>query len=1183
MGNSTISEANRRYGELKFGTNHPGLEALLTLVQGNQFFKARVLNWIFGEGLMKASMAREKLLQLVQVKVEELGSMSPFTVKKPPINVNPSKKVGNMYMQTEMGREPKNIVGTDLGEESISPRDLFSPEAWENKTILNNVTIEGMSIHDYYREKLEPKFIIIDNKNKNKIDHTTIDLNKLREIAEAKGFPVFEYGGFNGLIQFIEKGDWASDAEKKRHNVDTNQQYGPNIRPEMAYNDKTKTWEPVKDTMGFDRDGKPIYNFEAGSFSEDDHRMRTVVSQMQSRFARMAKTINDPEFRERVLNQFNPADLDRWKKILDAKEFVDEISTGIDTTTDFLGREKLAKRAGVARQFGFPDYSKLSDWSHLPDNVDEETLESLIEKGLNSPFGLVKGSRFNQNAFGNPYAFGDSLDTNIVVSGRKEKINYNLIPKTDAGWFFITREGGIIFKLNTKQKEEIKNLIFSNLNDPESENYGKIRTKLRLSTVSSFQEAKPSPNTKINLGSILTNALESSPDFAKTFKIVKYQIKGIDPSEYTSQLGKLAKDIQVVESPDADISLGNQQLNNLINDEGFEWELTDEEIDNGWRHPFVDLFNKEPGAKNYGILSNGKDRLMVIKKDGKWKLILPSEPQRGKMEPARLDKRASGDVLAGSKDILVGGGEKGGHIEANPAGPNDWKKLERELLAGSNGNLHEYDPSEKNTGGSYSNLWEIPSVQKGIDNAKNSFNKQKHSEAWVEPLVRMENKGRKNELKKADAYFDDVTLNQWAVEALPLIAGDRAFQIGWTTQEEINAFTGQAGRKGMEKTKKRNLSQEREKEIEANNWMNEPIEGEGEEGEAKRGWGLQALLSQDHRQVFSDRGSKKEKDDQYNQITKEIENIKQDKEEILIYKIADILNSSNNEFLQINAEKIIDGIAENGFLYRVRMISKYVLAKMNSEYNKAKRLNQRDITRTDGETGDQYDVGRLSPDELKDLNAQQTALERARRKAGRPGEIERKRMPPSELRGRFSDGEFTDFSDVSSDNPQASIPQNTATAVTGSWRDFIPKPTGVQKVAPQVPQTPQVTTPQTAAVTGSWRDFIPKSNVAPQATTPQATTPQATTPQATVKGSWRDFIPKKEHFYSYSKWLKSEEMAGTYAIPTEKPHDGGGCNIWGAAGKTAVSIAGEANTAKSDPTGKKGVKFARRKNTRRSK
>ena len=73
------------------------------------------------------------------------------------------------------------------------------------------------------------------------------------------------------------------------------------------------------------------------------------------------------------------------------------------------------------------------------------------------------------------------------------------------------------------------------------------------------------------------------------------------------------------------------------------------------------------------------------------------------------------------------------------------------------------------------------------------------------------------------------------------------------------------------------------------------------------------------------------------------------------------------------------------------------------------------------------------------------------------------------------------------------------------------------------------------------------------------------------------------HFYSYSEWLKSEEMVGTYAIPTKKPHDGCGYNIPGAAGKPAVSIAGEADTAESDPTGEKGVKFARRKNTRRSK
>jgi hypothetical protein len=1155
IGNSTISEANRRYGELKFGTNHPGLEALLTLVQGNQFFKARVLSWIFGEGLMKASMAREKLLQLVQAKVKELGSMPPITIKKPPVNVNPSKKVGNMH--TEMARDPRNIWGTDLGEESITSHDLFSPEAWRNKPILNNVKIEGMSIEEYYREKLEPEFMVIDNKNKNKIDHTTIDLKKLREIAEAKGFAVFEYGGFNGLIQFIEKGDWTSKPERERHNIDINQQYGPDIRPEMTYNDKTETWEPVKDTMGFDRDGKPIYNFEGGSFSEDDHRMRTVISRMQSNFSKVAKSINDPEFRDRILSQFDPSTLDRWKKILDAKEFVDEISSGIEVKADYKGNKRLAKRAGVARQFGFPDYSKLGDWSPLPDNVDEDTLKGLIEKGLDSPFGLVKGSRFNQNAFGNPHAFGDSLDANIVQNlGKKEKINYELIPKTSDGWFFTTKEGGLIFKLNMSQKEEIKNLIFSDLDNAESENYGKIRTKLRLSNVPSLEEAKPSPNTKINLGSILTNALESSPDFAKTFKILKYQLKGIDPSEYTHQLGNLenSKDLQVVEG-EKDISLGDPQLNNLINNEGFEWELTDNEIDNGWRHPFVDFFQGVPGAKNYGILSNGKDRLMVIKKDGKWKLILPSEPQRGKMEPARLDKRAAGDVLAGSKDVLVGGGEKGGHIEANPAGKEDWQKLERELLAGYRGNLHEYDANAKNAGGSYSNLWEIPSVKKGIQDAKFTFNGQKKSEAWVEPLVRMENKGRKSELQKADAYFDDVTLNQWAVEALRLTSGDRAFQIGWTTQEEINAFTGQAGRKGLGKTKKRNLSQEREKEIEANNWMYEPTEGEGEEGEVKKRWGLQALLSQDHRKVFSDRGSEKERDDQYNQITKEIKNIKQDQKELLIYKIADILHSNDNEFLQINAEKIIDGIAENGFLYRVRMIGKYVLSKMNSEYDKAKRLNQRDITRTDGETGDQYDVGKLSPDELKDLKAQQAAADIERRKKGRPGEIERKRLSPSELRGRLG-GEFTAANDSRPSSPTAPASQPTAPAS--------------QPTAPA--------SQPTAPARRSYRDYGATQT---PATATQSTIPPV--PATPARRSYRDYGTKQEHFYSYSKWLKSEEMAGTYAIPTEKPHDGCGYNIWGALGKPAVSIAGEANTAKSDPTGKKGVKFARRKNTRKSK
>lgn len=75
-----------------------------------------------------------------------------------------------------------------------------------------------------------------------------------------------------------------------------------------------------------------------------------------------------------------------------------------------------------------------------------------------------------------------------------------------------------------------------------------------------------------------------------------------------------------------------------------------------------------------------------------------------------------------------------------------------------------------------------------------------------------------------------------------------------------------------------------------------------------------------------------------------------------------------------------------------------------------------------------------------------------------------------------------------------------------------------------------------------------------------------------------DDIGKREHFISYDKWLKLKEVAGGPYDPRVKPHDGCGWNYWGAPGKTGgTSISGEADTASSDPTGKRGMKrYARR-------
>jgi hypothetical protein len=63
-------------------------------------------------------------------------------------------------------------------------------------------------------------------------------------------------------------------------------------------------------------------------------------------------------------------------------------------------------------------------------------------------------------------------------------------------------------------------------------------------------------------------------------------------------------------------------------------------------------------------------------------------------------------------------------------------------------------------------------------------------------------------------------------------------------------------------------------------------------------------------------------------------------------------------------------------------------------------------------------------------------------------------------------------------------------------------------------------------------------------------------------------------FISYEEWLRENEVVFD---PKIKPKDGCGFNYEGSPGKIAVSVSGEADTAKSDPIGKKGRNVRKRK------
>ena len=63
-------------------------------------------------------------------------------------------------------------------------------------------------------------------------------------------------------------------------------------------------------------------------------------------------------------------------------------------------------------------------------------------------------------------------------------------------------------------------------------------------------------------------------------------------------------------------------------------------------------------------------------------------------------------------------------------------------------------------------------------------------------------------------------------------------------------------------------------------------------------------------------------------------------------------------------------------------------------------------------------------------------------------------------------------------------------------------------------------------------------------------------------------------FKDYKNWRSLKEMAGSFAVSTnKKPKDGDGWNWWGAKGdKSGISISGEVDDVKTNPTGKKNAK-----------
>ena len=217
--------SNISHTEIKFPVDYGPLGDLLTLIPGDKL-RTRALVWITTEGLMQASRGRNKLFLLVKPELEKLqNTILPMTGAHGIKNQQPSQKIAGVQ---EMARNVIGNWGRDP-EDGFTVHDLFSKEAWARMPILEQVKLDGKGILEYYFETFEPREMVLE-KGSAKNGKWSIDLTKANSKIQELGLSPFYFGGFDGYIQYVEKGDWLEDHEK-RSAFSPNQQFGFDLTP----------------------------------------------------------------------------------------------------------------------------------------------------------------------------------------------------------------------------------------------------------------------------------------------------------------------------------------------------------------------------------------------------------------------------------------------------------------------------------------------------------------------------------------------------------------------------------------------------------------------------------------------------------------------------------------------------------------------------------------------------------------------------------------------------------------------------------------------------------------------------------------------------------------------------------------------------------------------------------------
>lgn len=1049
--------------------SNKALIGLITLIPGSSE-RARALNWVQTDGLWQASQGREQLLKLVKEQADKLaGTTIPLNTARNVKNVEPSRNVA------EMARSVYGVKGPDPFDQNdfeITSHDLFSREAHQNLPILDQIRLDGLTIDEYYEKHFEPQDMPLS---------ITYDLNQLREAATKYGFPPFRFGGMNGYIQWIEKGDWQKDI-RKRSVVSPNDQVGINVAPLMEKNPETGEMDTVEK---FNKNGKPVYHFAGGSVSSDIDRAGSVIHKMTVKFNQVAHAVETGQPTQGI----SPEDFEFWKNMFHVNKSIESKTS--DPNSVGQGRQSYARQAGMPN-------TNNDAFTVLPPHINAENYQKAVWIGLQYPFTM------SAKSFANPAGFGPWVDD------PKEAM------KGPNGWYNIDEKKNLHFSLNDNQQEEILHYIFLDFDHERKrfivKNYFNPAYKNAAMEMPSLALCKPATNTRFLTEQILNNGFKNDEEAKKLFKTTIHQLKGHDPSAYSYEPATSKKELYKNGANDPDIE--------KLMDNGFEWKGGKNPLEpfflyaykkayelSGGQTPTPEQWNAAyqavdqdktlKGLRKIGYLTNGSKSLEVsFSKDEKgikrWHIFVPNEHGKGKpIKPPKFgDLGAS--VLAGGEDIDFSGGASD-HIQMNKVGPKTWSKLLNRLLMGEKGGLGEVDGSKR---GPFNNEMELPCVRYGITTAKKYFNSQHKNDSDL------------RDLKEPSHYFSDQQLASWAVEALSMHSNDQAFQIGWLDQDEFDEFTGR------DSSNKGGANIDLDAEAEAQ-----------KQGE-RNGKGIKAMMLRNGL-LDGNETDEETKHIIYQWIQKHIKETKKDG--ILIDGIWKV------------DPDLARSLAENGYEFRARNIGKYVLNQMNNTFDADKASGGKNLSSMGG----------------RDDNGDERSLDMA--DDGFDGQGEYKAQKKD-----LSNKDIGGILGIKSE-PPAPAP------VSGP----VPTPNPVIKAKPT--PTPTPTAPAAAKAPEQSRPISSFDSMMPPA--PAVAAKAAPVQQPKIIRSFDSMLPpslKKESdgLLSYEQWRSIREMVGTGVVSTnKKPHDGDGWNWWGAPGKTGgTSITGDADTASSDPVGKKGMK-----------